>query len=150
MSEETFLVAVKSTIDKMVNDMALAEVPAVSYADLDNVVNTAALFESDDDALVWEMLNMDARPQDPLYLLSFNVGARTVNDPANYDMMKLVGKVKAAFAEKNDIPVFDYSGATVGPKLGFLYIVDVGINPQEFDKVSGVRLATVVARAARG
>ncbi|RLA43137.1 MAG: hypothetical protein DRR06_12870, partial [Gammaproteobacteria bacterium] len=91
MSEQNFPVALKSTVDKIGYDLAQAESPAVEFVDLDNVVNTTALLKTDDTALIWSMGLLVPTPRDPLYSVSFHIGARTVNDPANYDIMLLVG-----------------------------------------------------------
>lgn len=149
MSQESFPVALKSTIDKLGWDIALAETPAVKFVDLDNVVNTATLFESDDTALIWSMSVLVPTPQDPLYACSFNIGARTVNDPANYDIMLLVGKLGDVFQEGALIDVHDYTGTVAGPKMGVLTITKVTVLPQEYDKVSGIRMISLEARVQR-
>lgn len=149
MSEQNFPVALKSTIDKLGYDLAQAEEPPVAFIDLDNVVNTTALLKTDDTALIWSMSVMVPTPRDPLYAVSFQIGARTVNDPANYDIMLLVGKLKVAFNVGSSVDIFDYTGGTVGSKIGVLLISNVTVLPQEFDKVSGIRMISLEGKVQR-
>lgn len=149
MSEQNFPVALKSTVDKIGYDLAQAESPAVEFVDLDNVVNTTALLKTDDTALIWSMGLLVPTPRDPLYSVSFHIGARTVNDPANYDIMLLVGKLKEVFNVDSFVDIHDYTGVSVGPKLGVLRISRVAVMPQEFDKVSGIRMISLEAKAQR-
>jgi hypothetical protein len=149
MSEETFLVALKSTLDKVGNDLALAQTPPVTFVDLLNVVNTQALFESEDDALVWEFMTLQESPRDPLYQAHFDIGARTVNDPANYDILTLVGQVKTVLPYGQRIEIRDYSGLTQGPVVGIINVISVAVMEQTYDKVSGIRMITVIAKATR-
>ena len=149
MSQESFPVAVKSTLDKLGNDLALAETPPVEFIDLDNVVNTATLLGSDDNALVWSMSVLVPVPSDPLYACSFSIGARTVNDPANYDIMLLVGKLSTVFEEGVIIDIHDYTGAVAGPRIGVLTMTKVTVLPQEYDKVSGIRMVSLEGRLQR-
>ena len=149
MSQESFPVALKSTIDKLGSDLAAAEVPAVKFIDLDNVVNTANLLGSDDTALVWSMAVLAPTPSDPLYACSFQIGARTVNDPANYDIMLLVGKLSEVLQEGQLVDIHDYTGAVAGPRIGVLIITKVTVLPQEYDKVSGIRMIALEGRAQR-
>lgn len=149
MSEQNFPVALKSTIDKLGYDLGQAESPPVNFVDLDNVVNTTTLLKSDDTALIWSMAALAPTPRDPLYAVSFQIGARTVNDPANYDIMLLVGKLKEVFNVGSSVAIFDYTGATAGAKIGVLLISNVTVLPQEFDKVSGIRMISLEGRAQR-
>jgi len=149
MSEELFAVALKSTVDKIGYDLAQAEVPPLPFVDLDNVVNTTELLTSDNNAYVWSMSVLAPRPKDPLYACTFTIGARTVNDPANYDIMKLVGKLKVAFNVGSTVDILDYTGTVASAKMGVLTVATAVVLPQEFDKVSGIRLVSLEARAVR-
>ena len=149
MSEESFPVALKSTIDRIGLDLAEAETPPLKLVDLDNVVNTTELMTSEDSALIWSMSVLVPTPTDPLYGCSFTIGARTVNDPANYDIMLLVGKLSTYFQEGVIIDIKDYTGAVAGPKIGVLTITRNTLLPQEYDKVSGIRMVSVEGRAQR-
>lgn len=149
MSEEDFPVALKSTIDRIGFDLGQAESPPVNFVDLDNVVNTTALLKSEDTAFIWSMAVLTDAPKDPLYAVSFQIGARTVNDPANYDIMRLVGKLKEAFKVDASLDIFDYTGVSVGPKVGVMLVSRVTVLPQEFDKVSGIRMISLEGRVQR-
>lgn len=149
MSQESFPVSLKSTIDKIGWDLAQAEDPPVEFIDLDNIVNTTELMTSEDTALIWRMAVLVEEPSDPLYACSFTIGARTVNDPANYDIMLLVGKLSTLFREGVIVDIHNYTGASVGPKVGVLTITKVTVLPQEYDKVSGIRMVSLEGRAQR-
>ena len=149
MSEDTFLLALKSTIDKAGYDLGQAEATPLEFIDLDNVVNTEKLLETDNDALVWELIEFAAKPRDPLYGCHFNIGARTVNDPANYNILGLVGKLKVRFNVDSTIDIHDYSGATAGPKVGVLRVWSAEVMTQQYDKVSGIRMVSLHARVQR-
>ncbi len=149
MLEQDFLKAFKSTVDKIGVDLGLAETPQLGFIDLDNTVKANEMFASDDDYLIWEMLTLTDDPMDPLYTATFNIGARTVNDPANYDILTLAGKVKAVFKIGQRIDVFDYTGAVVSAKGGFMMPIDVSVMTQQYERVSGVRMITVTAKAQR-
>lgn len=149
MQEDSFLLAFKSTIDKLGYELGQAQSPVLKFVDLDNTVKTKEMFDSNDDALVWEMLTLTDAPKDPLYMATFNIGARTVNDAANYDILALAGKVKAVLLIGGKVDIFDYSGAVAGPKGGFFMPIDVSVMSQQYERVSGVRMLTVTARAQR-
>lgn len=149
MPSDTFLLALKSTIDKLGNDLAQAQVPPISFVDLDDSTATEAVFTSTNNALIWEMSSFDESPADPLYMATFHIGARTVNDPSNYSILALTGKVKEVFKVGSRIEIKDYSGLAASAKQGSLTIINVSVNPQAYDRTSGVRLISVTARARR-
>ena len=149
MLEQDFLKALKSTVDKIGVDLGLAETPQLKFVDLDNTVKAQEMFDSNDDYLIWEMLTLTEDPGDPLYTATFNIGARTVNDANNYDILTLAGKVKAVFKIGKRIDIHDYTGLVAGVKGGFMVPTDVSVMPQQYERVSGVRMVTVVAKAQR-
>lgn len=144
-----FTLAFKSTIDKMGYDLAQAQNPVLDFIDLDDLVVAGELFKSNRSALVWEFLTLDEVPTDPLYTFSFRIGARTVKDIANYNVLKMLDAVKASFPARTDTPLKNYSGATAGPVVGYMYISNIGVDPQQFDKESGMRMIVVSGRAVR-
>lgn len=143
-----FALAFKSSIDKMVNDLAVSK--DLKLVDMDDVTAVTDLLSSSKDALVWEFLTFDEAPKAPLYSFVFRVGARTTNDAANYNILSLVGDIKDIFTVGKSYDVMDYSGVVVGPKQGFMYVSDVRVEPQEYDKQSGIRTASVYGKAASG
>lgn len=149
MLEQDFLMALKSTIDKLGVDLAAAQSPSLKFIDLDNTVKMQEMFDSEDDALVWEMQTLADTPADPLYTATFNIGARTVNDPANYDILSLAGKVKAIFKLGQKIDIYDYTGAVASAKGGTLIPTEVSVMVQQYERVSGIRMLTIVAKAQR-
>lgn len=144
----TFIIAFKSTVDKVGVDLATS-MDRVSFIDLDDIVTSAELFKSNKNAIVWEFLTLDESPTDPLYSFSFRIGARTVRDIANYNILRMLDKVKEVFPSRDQIDVRDYSGAEVGDKVGTMYISRVDIDPQQFDKQSGIRMILVSGKAVR-
>jgi hypothetical protein len=149
MSEATFLVAIKSTIDKLGNDLALAQTPPATFVDLDDITAVEEAMKSTNNCIIWEMNGLEEDPRDPLYLVPFSIGARTVNDAANYNILKLTGLVKSTFPVGASIDIKDYSGVTATASQGKLIIMSVSVNPQGFDRTSGVRLISIMARAQR-
>jgi len=149
MSEQLFLKALKSTIDKIGYDLGQLEAPPISFIDLDNTVNVEELLQSEETALVWELTGFSASPKDPLYRCHLSVGARTVNDPANYEILDLTGTLIESFSVGTIIDIKDYTGTVAGAKLGVLSITSSVVTPQQFDKVSGIRLTSFNAVAAR-
>lgn len=146
--QPNFLVSLKSTIDKMGFDLATSLGQA--FVDLDDPVNTAELLASDADAIVWEFLSLDQAPIDPLYSIVFAMGARTVNDAANYNILDFAGQVGDLFPEQEEITILDYTGATVDTTdRGYMFITSVTVDPQQFDKMSGIRLVRIEGKAVR-
>jgi len=143
-----FALAFKSSIDKMANDLAKAK--GLKLVDMDDVTAVTDLLNSNKDALVWEFLTLDETPRAPLYSFAFRVGARTTNDAANYNILSLVGDIKEIFTVGKSYDIVNYSGSVVGPKQGFMFVSDVRVEPQEYDKQSGIRTASVYGKAVSG
>ena len=141
-----FISYVKSTIDKAGVDIAQTFGGGTKFVDLDDVVNTASLLASTDSAIVWTMLRMDDAPMAPLYSLNFGIGAKTSVDPGNYNLTDLVSAVSNVMAKGKTIPVKDYSPGGDGvTQRGTMTITDVSVDPQLFDKESGIRLISITA-----
>lgn len=141
-----FLSYVKSTIDKKGVDIASAVGGDIKFIDLDDTVNSAALMAGEDSAIVWTMLSLDDAPIPPLYSLHFGIGAKTTLDPGNYNLTTLLGAVAGVMEKGKTIPIMDYSpgGDGVTPR-GTMTFTDVSVDPQLFDKASGLRLISVTA-----
>lgn len=147
---DDFLLYVKSTIDKFGSDLAVA-LNVSKKVDLDDIVNTKELLASDDTAIVWEVTMLNDAPIDPLYDLVFSMGVKVTGDPSNYNMMKLLSSVQNLFPQGGNLLIFDYSGDVAGTvQQGDMTIADVRVDPQQFDRVSGIRLITVRAKVVRG
>jgi hypothetical protein len=146
---EEFLLAVKSTLDKKGSTLALAQATATKFVDLDDSTAVEEVMSSTDDAIIWELSGFDEVPADPLYHLAFNIGARTSNDAANYGILSLVGKVKEVFPLGSKVEIRNYAEDVESPVLGVMFITFVAVNPQLYDRTSGIRMVTVTARAQR-
>ena len=139
-----FLSMVKSTIDKAGVDIAQAYDPTIGYVDLTDQVKVQELLGSNRAAVVWEMLTLVEDPIHPLYEMNFGIGAKTTGDPGNYAMTEMLDAVRAVMAKGDSIVVRDYSPGGDGvTDQGYVYITDVSVDPQLFDKVSGIRLIGV-------
>lgn len=149
MSEATFLLAIKSTIDKLGSSLAAAQTPPVRFVDLDDSTAVEEVFTSLDPAIIWEFTGLEDAPADPLYTAIFSIGARTTNDAANYSILNLVGKVRAIFPVGGMIDILDYSDTVASAKQGNLVVTSVSVNPQAYDRTAGIRLITITARAQR-
>lgn len=141
---------VKSTIDKAGVDIANAFQGGIAFVDLDDAVKTQALLESDDDAVVWELLTLSESPADPMYELQFGIGAKTTADAGNYQLSDLIDAVHTQFKVRESVDVIDYSpGGDAATKRGYIYITDISVDPQLFDKASGIRLISVSGKVIR-
>jgi len=142
-----FISCVKSTIDKAGVDIAVAFGGGTRFVDLDDTVNTAELFASDDPAIVWTWLSLDDSPVPPLYLLNFGIGAKTTLDPGNYSLTTLLGAVSGVMKKGSTLAIKDYSNDGDGTThRGTMTFTDVSVDQQLFDKESGIRLISVTAR----
>jgi hypothetical protein len=145
--DKEMLVATKSTIDKLALGLAVQQ--GVELVDLDDVVKTQELFSSDRNAVVWEFNTFTDSPRDPLYLLTFNIGGRTVRDSANYQILKLSGEISKLFDLCAKLEIKNYSTPLEGPLLGCFFPTEVVVSPQQYDKVAGIRMMTVTGRCQR-
>lgn len=146
MSDE-FTSYVKSTIDKYGVDIAQAY-GGVGFVDLDDTVKVAELMSSTQSAIVWTMLTLGEDPIAPLYSLTFGIGAKTTTDPGNYNLSELLDAVKLVIKKGSTLPLKDYSPDGDGTTTrGTMTVTDVFVDPQLFDKESGIRLISVTARA---
>jgi len=140
-----FASSFKSTIDKKGND--LADTLGLKLIDLDDITASNDLMHGTRDALVWEFLGLNTSPTEPLYEFGFKIGARTVNDAANYGILGIVDKVRELFPVNSRHSIRNYTGAVAGPESGYLLVSDVSIDPQMYDKNSGIRMAVITGRA---
>lgn len=147
MSKETFVAALKSTVDKLVKDKSL-EIN-VKCVDLDDNTQTPKIFSTQDSALVVEFGTLNEDLKDPLYSGIFHVGARTVNDPANYEILDLVGTVASIFELDRRIPIREEFGAVRGPVVGVLNPYDISVLQQNYDLTSNLRMVSVAFKAQR-
>lgn len=143
-----FELAVKSTIDKKVSDIASAH--NLPFVDLDDAVNTAEVLTSNESCLVWRFINLDEDPADPMYSLTFVVGVKTSADPSNYGLLTLVSAIKETFKTREWMDVMDYS-SVVFPTVvkGQIYITSSGVDQQVMDRESGARMLSIEAKCLR-
>lgn len=154
MADSTaFVMAVKSTIDKIANDAADVCItrapgePATKVIDLDNAANIQELANSQYPFILLRFMTLDESPMDPMWALEFYIGARTVSDSGNYALTTLIESFRSNVQRGADISFKDYSGAAASDnEVGYGVVVDCTIEPHIFEGVAGIRLYRVRVR----
>lgn len=152
MSDSDFLIDVKSSLDKVMNDLVeefQVGIPDLTGADVDNLVETDAFFKSTSPVLLWQFLTMIGAPRDPLYKVTFLVGVKTVSDASNYKLVTLSNQLRKSFEVQTRIEIGDYTGASAVLNTGYLLVTDNTFAPQQYDHMSGVRFFVITAIGAR-
>lgn len=151
---DDFPFQLKSTVDKLVADKVAALLPTyptLSWAEVDDMAQTDAVFKSENPALIWQFGGLYPRPRAPMYDFEFLVGAKTTQDPGNYSLIRLLSAIREVFKPGASFIVHDYTlavGAPADPvEYGFLMVGSNEIEPQKFDRQSGIRYATVAGKA---
>lgn len=145
-----FFSQVKSTIDRMGFSIAQAYGSGTHFIDLDDTAADQASVTSGGKAIVWVLDTLEPSPRDPLFTLMFSIGARTLDDPGRYTMADLLDAVGSAFTQGGTYPIYDYTpGGDGATKRGDFTVVSMNTDPQMFDKQSGLRMITIVAKAVR-
>lgn len=143
-----FALAVKSTLDKVVFDLATAK--SVQYFDLDSEIFAENMLLTDDSALGWSLVGLTESPMDPLWDIEFDVCGKTTIDPAQYVSLDLISAVNEKFKQGVSFDVKDYSTPTPPTQvLGQILITGLQVRPQHFDKTAGFRTVGVTAKAMR-
>lgn len=148
MSYPDFQLSVKSTIDYWAKQVA--DAVGLPFLDLDGSEFQSAIVESDQPAICWEFSTIQEDPKDPMWFVSFDIGAMTMLDPAQYISLDLVGKLIDQFKVGSRIAVRNYSGVSMPVSdVGAMLIVSAGITPQQQDKTTGFRFVSIMARVTR-
>jgi hypothetical protein len=144
-----FVTAIKATIDYYGVAVASA-MGDLAFLDLDDSYSVAQVLETDDPAVVWQMLYLDEDPVDPMYKLAFVIGAKTVNDPGNYALLRIVDSFRQVFVRNDSIDIYDYSSLSAPTlKLGYMFFTGIDVEAHVSDQQAGYRFATVTARVVR-
>lgn len=150
MSSREWMI-VKSTIDYEVRQAVAAAATENGLTDLpvtevEDATRFDEVLKSSAPAALYQLTRMSDNPTAPRYSASFNVGAKTTDDAGHYLLAGLLGAIQNRFAKGSTFPLHDYSDAALqGPRYGSLMIVDADVNPQQFDKQSGIRMLTCQA-----
>ena len=151
-----FLVPVKSTLDKVMNDLVATiaadnptDYSTLAGMDVDDIVETDQLLKSVTPLLIWQHGALTPHPRDPLYQFEFMVGAKTNEDKGNYLLMDLAMRVHDAFKVDTKVTVEDYSGVSAVPNQGYFVVTEVTQAPQVFENQAGLRMWQVMAKGAR-
>lgn len=153
MSRRQVEMGFKSTLDKLVNDLAI-ELSSASPAaqpvkafDLDDSANEREWQAGGEHALCYQYTSLRESPRHPLYEAVFLVGAKTTDDAGNYAMTDLLTDLGDLFKSGDSFELFDYSeieeGQDPGESIGVLIVGDVDTGPQMFEKQSGVRMLQI-------
>ena len=147
-----YLLDVKSTIDKIMNDLVdslVGQFPDLKGIDVDDLVETDGIMKSEDPVLLWQFLTMTPVPRDPLFRVEFLVGAKTVGDHGNYTLTHINNELRKSFEIGTRIAVGDYSGASPVLGKGYFVVSDNSMAPQQYDHMSGIRFLSIRAMGAR-
>lgn len=142
-----FPLCVKSTLDFVTTQLATEL--GLPVVDMDSAGLFAELLDSDQSAIVWAIGSLSEAPIDPLWYVDFDIGAKTSLDPAQYKSLDIVSEISDAFKVGTEFVIKDYSGDTAGAMQGRLFVTAVVASPSQPDRLSGVRLINVQARAIR-
>lgn len=141
-----FLRALKSTVDKILNDVAVAA--SVPYVDIDDKSRVRVLSDSNQKAVLGHFQTFP-KTDDRTYKGCFGVGVKVSTDPGNYAILALLDTLSASFRVGKQFPVRDWSGVTVGPVLGRIVITSTSLQPNEDLGDSNVRFIQVEASAVQ-
>lgn len=142
-----FYMAVKSTIDKLGSDMAAAL--SAAPVDLDDIDTTSDVLAGTTSVVLWQLLTVEETPKDPLYEVTFVVGAKTSRDPGSYQLIQFNATLNQTVFKGAEVAVYDYSGASQGALEGKLFVTAVELAPQQFDEHAGIRLMAITCKALR-
>jgi hypothetical protein len=144
-----FLLAVKSTLDRFLYDMAATiATPPPPVFDLDDPTQLEAIMATEEPAIAWEFLRLESEDRfGSMNTVVFSVGAVGMSDPSSYNILALAGKLKTAIETSPRLDIRDYSGADPGPVCGYLLMQDARVDPQLMDRTSSFRMASVAGKA---
>jgi hypothetical protein len=135
-----FFKAVKSTVDKIINGLAVAQ--NLPYIDIDDKSKIRLLTDSSQTAMLGHFQTLP-KTADRLYSGSFGVGVKLSVDPGNYTLLRLLGIASDAFPVGAQVFVRDWSGATPGATLGRMIIRQTGLQANEEVGDANVRFVQV-------
>lgn len=134
-------VAVKSTLDKIVRDAVESQgLDQINVAAVDDVADFESVLKSREDAVLYQLVRLSPWPRSPKFEATFNIGAKTTDDGANFDMTRILGELNAVFQLGARFELRDYSGEEASERMGAMTLIDADVTPQQFDKQSGIRM----------
>lgn len=151
----SFYNKVKSTIDKIGTGVAaqlrgLHQGMTIEAVNLDATTGVEEILSSSNPAVVWQLVSLTEAPVDPLYDLMFLMGIKTTSDVSNQLMSSLISVVQETLPCREVLEIKDYSGVEAPTQIaGRMIITRSGVEEQEFDKSSGMRMIGVYAKADR-
>ena len=144
-----FILALKSTIDKAVFDLATAN--SLIFIDLDGAAIDSVKLLQAQDAMAWAQTGYSPyRGNSPFFDLTFEVAAVTASDPAAYSSFDIVGHLLDAFPPLKSFDIYDYTPAqVVSTKRGTFTVMDAQVQPLVSNDVEGLRAVSVSAKGSR-
>lgn len=137
--------AVKTTIDKLVHDLA-DEFPdfALAVGLVDDSANFEEVLGNARPAILYQVARLNGRA--PKFDLTFHVGAKTTDDASNFRLTKIVEAMNDKFYNGAWYALHDYSGDVASEKLGAMTLVEANVMPSQFDKQSSIRMMSCQAK----
>lgn len=150
-----FYAYVKSTIDTIgveITNTIQPQLPGVNlqHINLDATRGVKEVLSSTDPAIVWQLASLKGNPRAPLYTAVFLMGAKTTDDVSNQLMSLLVTAVFDALPEGKIIPIRNYSDQGPVADEGTLFIQNSGVEEQEFENQSGIRMLPIIGAVIEG
>ena len=150
-----FVLSLKSTIDRVLSSLAASK--GLTYVDIDgSSLNSEQLLRASP-AVAWSQTSYQDEMRTPFFTFMYQVGAVSVNDPAQYQSMDTLGAVLDVMGPGHSIDIYDYSAVAgvsgptgpTGGKLGDMIIIDAAAQPMASDLVENLRIVNITARGAR-
>jgi hypothetical protein len=143
-----FYLMVKSTLDNL--GYAMASALSAQAVDLDDRETADTKLTNTEPSVLWQLLGVSPAPLDPMYEVTFLIGAKTTRDPGSYKLVEFNSALNQTVHKGSGINIHDYSGASAGPQEGVLYVTDVDLAPQQDgDPTSGIRFMMVSCKGLR-
>lgn len=147
----SFYESTKSTIDKIGMDL-VALLPDVDEGvNLDSIADLEQFLASPEPSVVWNLASFSPDPAVPLYKLIFNIGAKTTSDISGVLITRLISAIHDQLRPHTWIDIKDYSGASPPSQVdGSMFVQYANVDEQETDKISGLRMISIVAGVIEG
>jgi hypothetical protein len=150
-TQKTFLLQLKSTIDKMGVDIA-AQLEMTQFLDVDDREDyVSKIIEGKEDALIWRIISFDPHNHDKLYKLLFIVGVSIHADTNNTKALQSAGVIADIFKKGCSYDINDYAVALgmPTPKVGTISILTNGVDESINTGIQGFKFVTVRAMVAQ-
>jgi len=144
---KTFLLKLKSTIDKLGFDIA-SDLEMTEFLDIDDREDySEKVIEGKKDAVLWRIISYDPINHDSLKSLLFVVGISIHSDTNNTKALQSAGVIAEVFKKGCTYPVLDYAVDSGAPivKVGTMSIFRNSVDEGVQTGISGFRWVTIRA-----